>query len=275
MRQEVAKRAVSLIETARTARSPKSVDGGLVKFVEGFSRKQRPEAIGHLFNALRSMSGDFDVNVWDFRGQAEVERKREASPDLLLAQIRSWLLQLGRPKESILEVRPLGRPKLWKPDTGLVAPPKIPMWIGLAPSVLRLARDHLLAGRSLHALSWRQFEELIGQLLEEDGFKVQITKEGGDDGIDVVGVRNDRILGAVKSVWQAKKYGPTRAVSLDKVRELSAARDDFGATKGLMITTSYLSDPANRYVQQRQFRLGKYEGRELEQWVRRVIKKAD
>ncbi len=83
----------------------------------------------------------------------------------------------------------------------------------------------------------------------------------------MIAERKDPVLGAVKSVWQAKKNRPGRKVSLTQVRELSGVLDIERATKGMIVTTSHLTRGAVDWVQRDHFRLGYLEKDTLERWV--------
>jgi restriction system protein len=155
---------------------------------------------------------------------------------------------------------------LWRPSES-----ERPGWLASAPAALILGADLLREGRLLSEIPWRKFEELIGALLEAEGWRVDVTQPSKDGGIDVVAVKNDKILGAIKSVWQAKRYGPKRIVRLNEVRELSAVVDMQRATKGVIVTTSRLTKNAIDWIRRDNFRLGYKDAREVESWIRTVV----
>jgi len=146
-----------------------------------------------------------------------------------------------------------------------------PEWIEKSPTALMLAEDILCRGRLLSELPWRTFEELIGQMLESEGWNVAVTRPTKDDGVDVIAHREDPIMGLIKTLWQAKRYGPKRYVRLAEVRELAGIVDIDRATKGMLVTTSRLTSGAIQWIKRDQFRLGYKDGRELEKWVRERV----
>jgi restriction system protein len=145
--------------------------------------------------------------------------------------------------------------------------PLIPSWVDSSPSYIQLAQDLLSQGRTLCELHWRNFENLIGELLEGEGWTVKVTRQTRDGGIDLVAVRLDTVIGEIKSVWQAKKYGPANKVKLHEVRELSAIRDDQRATKAIMVTTSHLTKDAIEWVKRDIYRLSYRDKDYLERWL--------
>lgn len=140
-----------------------------------------------------------------------------------------------------------------------------------SPTYILLAIDLLRQGKLLSELAWRDFEKLIGDLLESEGWQVQVTKATRDGGLDVVTMRNDPAIGEIKAVWQAKKYGLSNKVRLNEVRELSAIRDDVKATKAMIVTTSHLTRDAIGWVKRDVYRLGYKEKEDLEKWLREYI----
>ena len=155
---------------------------------------------------------------------------------------------------------------LWRPtESGQ------PGWLATAPAALLLAGDLLRAGRLLSDMPWRKFEEMIGALLETEGWSVKVTQQSRDGGIDVVATKNDSVLGSVKAVWQAKRYGPKRIVRLNEVRELSAVVDMQRATKGVIVTTSRLTKDAIDWIRRDTYRLDYKDARRVESWVRSVL----
>jgi restriction system protein len=156
--------------------------------------------------------------------------------------------------------------KLWRPtESGR------PGWLVTAPAALLLAGDLLRAGRFLSEMPWRKFEEMIGALLETEGWTVKVTQQSRDGGIDVVATKDDSVLGSVKAVWQAKRYGPKRIVRLNEVRELSAVVDMQRATKGVIVTTSRLTRDAIDWIRRDTYRLDYRDAQRVESWVRTVL----
>jgi hypothetical protein len=181
------------------------------------------------------------------------------------AENNSWLAADLPWADRVVVPQPVAS-SLWRPSES-----ERPGWLASAPAALILGADLLREGRLLSEIPWRKFEELIGALLEAEGWRVDVTQPSKDGGIDVVAVKNDKILGAIKSVWQAKRYGPKRIVRLNEVRELSAVVDMQRATKGVIVTTSRLTKNAIDWIRRDNFRLGYKDAREVESWIRTVV----
>ncbi len=157
----------------------------------------------------------------------------------------------------------VGESELWLP-TSLSRP----NWVSSSPTAVMMAADLLRSGGALSELSWRNFEELIGQLLESEGWVVDVTRPSKDGGIDVIALRDDATLGPIKSLWQAKRYGPSRKVRLAEVREFGGIVDFDRATKGVIVTTSRLTVGALDWIRRDKFRLDYKDASRMEAWIR-------
>lgn len=165
----------------------------------------------------------------------------------------------------LLEDRIPEESKLWKPNKEIL----VPSWVEKSPSYILLALELLRDGKSLSELHWRDFEKLIGDLLESDGWTVFVTQKTRDGGIDIVATKSDPAIGPIKSIWQAKRYGPTNKVTLKEVRELSGVLAMERATKAVVVTTNCLTRDAINWVQRDLYRLDYKDKEDLENWLNR------
>ena len=139
----------------------------------------------------------------------------------------------------------------------------------LSPSFTMLER--LLEGAAhLDALTWREFEELVADLLEKDGYTVTLGRGTKDGGKDITATKYLEGVGPIMSLWQAKKLKPGNKVELAVIRELADTRTQHKASKGVMVTTTYLTRGALERVQQDQYLLGKVDRDDLMQWIQKV-----
>jgi restriction system protein len=109
----------------------------------------------------------------------------------------------------------------------------------------REIRKKLLS--QLMDLSPAQFEELVGQLLAEMGFEsIEVTKYGGDGGIDVRGTLLISDVVRIKMAVQAKRWkGNIQSPTVQQVRGSLGAHE-----QGLIITTSDFSTGAIKEANQ-------------------------
>ena len=114
----------------------------------------------------------------------------------------------------------------------------------------------------LKALSWTEFEQLVGEAFRLQGYQVVETPAGPDGGVDLV-LRKDgeKILAQCKH-WRATKVG------VPIVRELFGVMADRGAAGAFVVTSGALTREDQAFAKGRNIEL--LNGRELEQLLRKT-----
>lgn len=153
------------------------------------------------------------------------------------------------------------KPKIWKPGD------IIPIWVSNNYNYILLAKKILNEGKNLTEIHWREFEKLIGNLLELEGWNVEVTRGTKDGGIDVIAIKSVESLGLIKTIWQLKKYNSNNLVQVKDVRELSAIIDGCKATKGIVVTTNRLTKGAIEWIKKDVFRIDYKDKNQLESWI--------
>lgn len=102
---------------------------------------------------------------------------------------------------------------------------------------------------NLATMDWEDFEHLVRQLFEkmfaENGGEVKVTQASRDGGVDAIAFDPDPIRGG-KFVIQAKRYN--NVVPVSAVRDLYGTLINEGATKGILVTTSYFGNDSREFV---------------------------
>lgn len=103
---------------------------------------------------------------------------------------------------------------------------------------------------ALEALSWKEFELLVGEGFRAQGYAVHESGGGGaDGGVDLVLSKNgDKILVQCKQ-WRAFKVG------VSVVRELYGVMAAEGAAGGLVVTSGQFTSEAAQFASGRNMRL--------------------
>lgn len=84
------------------------------------------------------------------------------------------------------------------------------------------------------------FEEFICDTYKKKGFKkAYTTPKSGDFGADIIVPDKQHTIAI-----QAKKYSPDVATGIDAIQEVLGAIHHYKATKGIVVTTSYFTNPA-------------------------------
>ncbi|MCY4559118.1 MAG: restriction endonuclease [Chloroflexi bacterium] len=89
----------------------------------------------------------------------------------------------------------------------------------------------------LTRLHWRDFEKLVAQLMESQGFGVELGSGWGDGGVDLRLVQRDPI-GDVLTLVQVKKNAAHRPIRLEAVQALYGAERAKEADRSIFVTTS-------------------------------------
>lgn len=141
----------------------------------------------------------------------------------------------------------------------------------LSPSFRIL--EKLLENRiNLDNLHWREFEELVAEMLQNDGYEVQLGPGRDDGGKDIIAVKELQGVGPIMSVWQAKKQKRSNKVGLQVIRELADTRNEHKASKGIIVTTTFLTRGALERVRRDQYLLGKVDRDDLMKWIDAILR---
>jgi len=94
-------------------------------------------------------------------------------------------------------------------------------------------------------MSPTEFEHLVRQLFEAMGMKSWNTQASKDDGVDAVAINEDPVFGGL-CIIQAKRY--RGAVGVEPMRALAGVMEDKHATKGIMVTTSWVTKDGHAFA---------------------------
>lgn len=101
----------------------------------------------------------------------------------------------------------------------------------------------------LQALSWREFEQLVGAHFERRGCTVGFTPSGADGGVDIVAKKGAEIFLIQCKQWRATKVG------VGVVRELFGVMAARGATGGYVVSIGEFTDDARAFASGRNIEL--------------------
>jgi restriction system protein len=117
-----------------------------------------------------------------------------------------------------------------------------------------------------------QFEELVAELLEKEGFDINLTKKTHDGGKDIFVAKNS-IIGNFLFYIECKQYSPDFHVGVKLVRELYGTVTADRATAGLLVTTSYFSKQAIDFVENIRHQMSLKDFLDLKQWINEIYLK--
>lgn len=124
-------------------------------------------------------------------------------------------------------------------------------------------------GSHLYKLQPREFEELIAELLLQQGYKVELTKQTRDNGYDILAILH---LGyghtPLKFLVECKRYSQHRGVGIEIVRSFKEVIDTEKANRGIIVTSSYFTSEAIKKKEQIPYVLDYRDKDDVMDWVR-------
>ena len=142
------------------------------------------------------------------------------------------------------------------PDHIVVESPAIKLIEALAKKDIRLTD-----------IDWREFEEIVAELLHREGYQVNLGRGTKDGGCDIQARLYKKGIGEILSVWQAKHSRKGNKVGIGTIRELADTTHEMNASKGIIVTSTSLTGGAIRRIQKDCFKLGKIDGIDLQKWL--------
>lgn len=133
-------------------------------------------------------------------------------------------------------------------------------------SLLRKAKKD---PRIILSFSPREFEEMVCEFLDKQGYNVKLTKQTRDGGKDIIVVQKS-ILGEFCIYVECKKYDTSRPISVSLVRKLYGTVMVDNATAGMIITTSHFTKDAKEYTEQIKHRMTLKDYNDLVQELNRI-----
>jgi restriction system protein len=119
---------------------------------------------------------------------------------------------------------------------------------------------------SIHELSPRKFEELIAELLNGMGHRVELTPATRDGGKDILAYI-DTAFGEMLCLVEAKKYSATRPVGVELVRSLYGTLCDFQANSAMLVTTSRFTTDAQNFQSKHKYQLNLKNYSNIVEWI--------
>lgn len=125
----------------------------------------------------------------------------------------------------------------------IITPPYI---IREAKDIKKIIAEVYRSNAKLFTIKSRQFEELICELLEKRGFRVELTKQTRDGGRDIIAMSYDNIQSELKYLIECKQWAQKRKVDVDVIRSFCYTVSQEKANKGIIFTTSSFTRDARQ-----------------------------
>ena len=104
---------------------------------------------------------------------------------------------------------------------------------------------------ALYSLTSREFEQLVAELFERQGFDVELTPETRDGGCDIIATKSIGGLPFMLLI-ECKRYAIDNPVDVSLIRSLLGVQTDRKANKAVLVTTSRFTKPARDFAERQQ-----------------------
>ena len=114
----------------------------------------------------------------------------------------------------------------------------------------------------------REFEELVGELLEEMGYAVELTKNSWDGGRDLLAYYRLPTGRDLLTLVECKRHTPKRAINPKEVRAFVGVMDSYeNVPLGIMAITSHFGPSSKLYADKFQHRLFLEDADSIRRWI--------
>lgn len=103
----------------------------------------------------------------------------------------------------------------------------------------------------IYNLTPREFEEVVAELFEQQGFNVELTPTTRDGGYDIIATKDIGGLPFMLLI-ECKKYSSKNKIGVNIVRSLLGVQSDKKANKAVLVTTSKFSKEAIKFAERQQ-----------------------
>jgi hypothetical protein len=143
---------------------------------------------------------------------------------------------------------------------------------GIGPKIVDID-DQILKYLSKHPeyvydLSSQKFEELVGRILTDFGFEIELTKRTRDGGRDIIAYIRNEVCKLLVFV-ECKQYAFDHPVGVEVVRSVYGVQRAHRANKSLVVTTSYFTEVAKQFQRVIEWECELRDYQDLKNWLSR------
>ena len=126
--------------------------------------------------------------------------------------------------------------------------------------------DHLSRfPNELKTIDRRIFEEIIAELFVGFGYQVELTQKTRDGGRDIIAIKN--LEANIKYLIECKRPDVGNPIGIKPVRELFGVKNDEGATKAILATSTYFSKDAILFFERNKWELEPKDFNGIIDWI--------
>jgi hypothetical protein len=119
---------------------------------------------------------------------------------------------------------------------------------------------------NLYTLNCWEFEEMIAELLSNQGYKVELTQKTRDNGYDILALMNIKMHSPLKFLVECKHYTKQK-IGINIINGFETVINKGKANRGIIVTTSYFTKPAVQRQQEIPYLLDYRDKDKVIEWV--------
>ena len=119
----------------------------------------------------------------------------------------------------------------------------------------------------IYDVSPREFEKIVEQVLQDEGFSTHLTQPTRDGGRDIIATKTGINGKPVVFYVECKRYSRTNKVSVDLVRALYGVQTADKVNKACLVTSSYFTRDAVAFAENQNFMIDLIDGDALHDMI--------
>lgn len=112
----------------------------------------------------------------------------------------------------------------------------------------------------------RRFEEIVAEMLTEQGYEIELTPSTKDGGFDLYAARKEG-LGSFLYLVECKRYTPPNKVGVSVVRALHGVVHQKQANGGVVVTSSFFTKGAKEFQRSIPYQIQLNDYMALQKWI--------
>ncbi len=122
--------------------------------------------------------------------------------------------------------------------------------------------------QKLYDLSPRKFEELIGSILEDLGFSIELTKATRDGGRDIIAKIKNSVTDFLAYI-ECKRYSPENKIGVGIIREVIGVHHLDKPSKSIIVTTSFFTRDAVEMAREMENQMDLKDFNSIKEWLKK------
>ena len=124
----------------------------------------------------------------------------------------------------------------------------------------------------IYNISTREFEEVIEQVLKDQGFETTLTQQTRDDGRDIIAIKYEMGKPVVFYI-ECKRYGRQNSVGVSIVRSLYGVQSADQINKSILVTTGHVTSGVRKFVEKQNTMMSVIDVNEIYELIQQSARK--